>query len=186
MVWGYNNLVDGSYHPNVRISNTSFLYHPERINFSDDIFVWHYTILDGTGGLTIGTGTQIGAWVGVFTHSSHVAIRVLGANYRQFPEYEKPCFFIAPVEIGESVFIAAGSKILPGVKIGSYSLVSANSVVNQDIPPHSIVAGMPAKVVGSTKDMDIEAISKLDTNRMEFLDPDYLKILNGKIANDRG
>jgi acetyltransferase-like isoleucine patch superfamily enzyme len=177
MIWGYHGPFDGEYRPNVRISSTAYLHHPERIEFADDIFVWHYTILDGTGGLRIGTGTQVGAWVGVFTHSSHLAIRLLGSRYRSVRESEKPAYPIAPVEIGEYVFVAAGSKVLPGVSIGSYSLVAALSVVNRDVPAHSIVAGNPAKVIGSTKELDRKAIAELDQVQLSLLDPTYLQLL---------
>jgi len=45
--------------------------------------------------------------------------------------------------------IGANSVILPGVTIGENALVGAGSVVTQDVPPNAIVAGNPAKVVGS-------------------------------------
>ena len=60
MLWGYENY-SGEYCPKTRISDTVFFYHPEAIMIADNVFVWHYTILDGTGGLEIGEGTQIGA-----------------------------------------------------------------------------------------------------------------------------
>ena len=45
--------------------------------------------------------------------------------------------------------IGANSIILPGVTIGQNALVGAGSVVTQDVPPNAIVAGNPAKIVGS-------------------------------------
>lgn len=52
------------------------------------------------------------------------------------------------VEAG--VLIGAGSKVLGNIRIGECSKISAGSVVLKDIPAHSIAAGVPAKVVGST------------------------------------
>ena len=49
--------------------------------------------------------------------------------------------------IKEYVWICANSIILQGVTIGEYSIVSANSVVTKNVPPYSIVAGVPAKVI---------------------------------------
>jgi len=72
MVWGYKDST-GEWRKRTRISDTVFFYHPERITIADNVFVWHYSIIDGTGGLKIGEGSQIGAWVGIFTHSSHIA-----------------------------------------------------------------------------------------------------------------
>lgn len=53
----------------------------------------------------------------------------------------------APIVIGESVFIGARAFLLPGVSIGSHSIVGACSVVTRSISPYLIVAGNPAKLV---------------------------------------
>jgi acetyltransferase-like isoleucine patch superfamily enzyme len=53
----------------------------------------------------------------------------------------------SPVHIGRDVWIGRGSCILPGVTIGEGSVIGANSVVTENIPPFSIVAGSPAKVI---------------------------------------
>ena len=52
-----------------------------------------------------------------------------------------------PVIIGNNVWIGACSVILPGVTIGDMSVVAAGSVVTKDVPPHVLVAGVPARVV---------------------------------------
>ena len=49
--------------------------------------------------------------------------------------------------IKEYVWIGGNSVVLQGVTIGEYSIVSANSVVTKDIPPYSIVAGIPATII---------------------------------------
>jgi len=49
--------------------------------------------------------------------------------------------------IGRHCFIGARSLILPGVKIGDGSIVAAGSIVTEDVPPRSIVAGNPAKLL---------------------------------------
>ncbi|MCX5715169.1 MAG: acyltransferase [Candidatus Omnitrophica bacterium] len=51
------------------------------------------------------------------------------------------------IEIEDDVWIGANCVILPGVKIGRGSIVGAGSVVNKEILPYSLVAGVPAKVV---------------------------------------
>lgn len=55
----------------------------------------------------------------------------------------------SPVEIGDSVWIGANCIILPGVKIGRGSVISANSVVVKDIPLMVVAGGNPAKVIKS-------------------------------------
>lgn len=157
MIWGYRNN-DGKFLDKVRISDTVFFYHKEKIDFSNNVFVWHYTILDGTGEITIGEGCQIGAWVGIFTHSSHIAIRTYGNEYSNVPENEKKYYFIKKVCIGKFVFIGAGSKILPGVTIGDFSLIAAGTILSKTVPAYSLVSGNPGKVIGDVRDMDKKAI----------------------------
>ena len=158
MIWGYRD-ASGAWRERTRMSDTVFIYHPESVCVADNVFVWHYTILDGTGGLEIGEGTQIGAWVGIFTHSSHLAIRLLGNHYQEVPEKEKRGYKTAPVKIGKYVFIAAGAKVLPGVTIGDGALVSAASIVKRDVGPFEIVSSDPAKVIGSTRKLDERYLS---------------------------
>lgn len=54
---------------------------------------------------------------------------------------------IKPVYIGKNVWIGAGSRILKGVTVGDNSIVATNSVVTKNVPPNTIIAGNPAKVV---------------------------------------
>ncbi len=55
----------------------------------------------------------------------------------------------SPVVIGKNCHIGCNSIILPGVKVGRSSIVAAGAVVTKDVPPHSIVAGNPARVIKS-------------------------------------
>ncbi len=54
-----------------------------------------------------------------------------------------------PVEIGPRVWIAYGALILPGVSIGEGAVVAAGSVVTRDVGSHEIVAGVPARPIGT-------------------------------------
>ena len=153
MMWGYENAT-GEICKRTRISDTVLLNRPENIYISDNVFVWHYTILDGTGGLEIGEGSQIGAWVGIFTHSSHIAIRIYGSHYQEVAESEKKGFRIAPVRIGKYVFVGAGAKIFPGVSIGDGALISSGAIVTKNVEEFEIVSGDPAEVVGDSRRLD--------------------------------
>jgi acetyltransferase-like isoleucine patch superfamily enzyme len=56
---------------------------------------------------------------------------------------------IAPVEIGDRVFIGYGAVIMPGIKVGSDSVIGAGAVVTKDVPSNSVAAGVPARLIGS-------------------------------------
>ena len=53
----------------------------------------------------------------------------------------------SPVIIEDDVWIGANAVVLPGVTIGNHCVVAAGAVVTKDVPPHSLVAGVPAKVI---------------------------------------
>jgi acetyltransferase-like isoleucine patch superfamily enzyme len=95
-----------------------------------------FTVLDGSGGLTIGAGCDISSGAQIYTHSS--ARRCVSG--RTFAEVER-----APVRIGDQVFVGAGAIIQMGVTIGDRSVVAAGAVVTGDVPPCTVVAGIPAR-----------------------------------------
>ncbi len=58
---------------------------------------------------------------------------------------------VKPVAIGKRVYVGVDSIILPGVKIGDDAIVGAGSVVTGDVEPGKVVAGNPARVLGTTE-----------------------------------
>lgn len=52
-----------------------------------------------------------------------------------------------PIIIGDHVWIGMNVTILKGAHIGHDSVIAANSLVNREIPPHSLAAGIPARVI---------------------------------------
>ena len=95
-----------------------------------------FTVIDGSGGLTIGAGCDIASGAQIYTHSS--ARRCVSG--RAFPVVER-----APVRIGDRVFVGAGAIIQMGVTIGDGCVVAAGAVVTGDVPPRTVVAGVPAR-----------------------------------------
>lgn len=61
--------------------------------------------------------------------------------------------------VGKGTWIGAETTILPGISIGVGCVIAAGSVVNKDIPPNSMVAGVPAKII-----KNLEPLEKGETN----------------------
>jgi carbonic anhydrase/acetyltransferase-like protein (isoleucine patch superfamily) len=94
----------------------------------------------GGGVISIGDNCLIAQFVSIIAsnHSIDVTSPIRDAPWESNRNY---------VEIGNDVWIGASSVILPGVKIGTGSVVGAGSVVTHDVEPYSVVAGVPARFV---------------------------------------
>ena len=86
----------------------------------------------------IGQGTEIGDFVWVFPYTVFTNDPHPPSDVRQ------------GIVVEEFAVVTTMVTVLPGVRIGARSLVGAHSLVTRDVPPDSIAAGVPAKVVGPT------------------------------------
>jgi carbonic anhydrase/acetyltransferase-like protein (isoleucine patch superfamily) len=59
---------------------------------------------------------------------------------------------VGKITIEDNVFVGIRSIIMPGVTIGTGSIVATGSLVTKDVPPHTVVGGVPAKVICSVDD----------------------------------
>ena len=66
---------------------------------------------------------------------------------------------IGCIEIGDNVFVGSGTHILYDTKIGNNVIIGTCSVVTKDIPDNSVVAGVPARVIGSFDDFVKKALN---------------------------
>ena len=106
------------------------------IEIGDGVSIGPKVLLDGRCGLTIGKATVI-AYEAVIWSMNH--------DYND----ENFCAKGAPVHIGEYCWICSRSMILPGITIGDGAVVASGAIVTKDVPPYSVVAGVPAKVIGT-------------------------------------
>jgi acetyltransferase-like isoleucine patch superfamily enzyme len=60
---------------------------------------------------------------------------------------DRKTVLLQPIVVKRNAWIGAAATILPGVTIGENSVVAAGAVVSRDVPPNTVVAGVPAKVV---------------------------------------
>ena len=93
-------------------------------------------------GITIGNDVMMGPYCMMCT-SNH-AIGDLTTPMRKQGHAERK-----PIVIGNDIWIGARVTILPGVHVGDGSVIGAGAVVTKDVEPYSIVAGNPAKKIGS-------------------------------------
>lgn len=100
----------------------------------------HITAIDC---IIIGNGVLTGPQV-LITDNSH---GLFEEDQLQIRPADRPLYSKGPVVIEENVWIGQGSMILSGLTIGKGSIVAANSVVTKSVPPFSLVAGNPAKVI---------------------------------------
>ncbi|RME45140.1 MAG: hypothetical protein D6796_10925 [Caldilineae bacterium] len=89
------------------------------------------------GGITIGSFCQIGARVSLET--MHHSVAPVWRNHR--PAQGKP------IRVEDYVWIGSGAIVLGGVTIGEGAVVGAGAVVTKDVPPFSVAAGVPARVI---------------------------------------
>lgn len=121
------------------------------VEVGEETWIGPFTVLDGSGGLKIGSYCHIGSGVQIYTHdSSHWVLTKGKVPYRYEPSTINDCCYVG----GMSIFA-------PGVTVGDHCIIGANSFVTRDVPSYSIAAGTPAKVLGRieiTKESEVHFI----------------------------
>ena len=115
------------------------------------------------GGITLGDGTFLGNNV-ILTTLNH-----------DFDPAKRRTTYPAPIVTGKNVWLASNVTVVPGVHIGDGAIVAAGAVVTRDVPPNTIVAGVPARVI-RTIDPTERPRQRLDLARLrEALDTEHEK-----------
>jgi acetyltransferase-like isoleucine patch superfamily enzyme len=128
----------------------SYVSSPDVLDIGDDVYIGKFCSVQCSG--TIGTGVLIANNVGIVGRRDH-DIRDIGTVIRRArsvascPDLAKD--LANRIEIGPDVWIGFGATILSGIKIGRGAIVSAGSVVVDDVSPYVIVSGNPAVAVST-------------------------------------
>lgn len=101
-------------------------------------------------GVTIEDGVFVGHGV-MFTNDMHPRAVNPDGSLQTDSDWE-----MLPTRVGRRASIGSNATILPGLTIGEGAQVGAGAVVTRDVPPHAIVAGVPARVIGCVADAPYE------------------------------
>lgn len=124
-----------------KIDDTFRLFPPfytdfgKNISIGKEVFINSGCHFQDQGGITIGDGSLIGHNVVLAT-----------INHDLDPQNERKNHY-APITIGNHVWIGSNATVLPGITIGDWAVVAAGAVVTKNVPPLTIVGGVPAKII---------------------------------------
>jgi len=114
---------------------------PNRFQKGDLSVLSRFGVINAPGGANLGDHFGIGSFSQVIAvnHAFETPDFSLGAQAHRLDT--------APVVIESSVWIGAGCTLLPGVRAGTHSMVAARAVVTRDVPPCTLVGGVPTRVI---------------------------------------
>jgi acetyltransferase-like isoleucine patch superfamily enzyme len=108
-------------------------------DIGEDVWIGAFTVIDGSGGLSIGYGCDVSAGAQIYSHST--VERCVSDRARDIRR--------APTRLGRNVHVGANAVILMGCDIGDHSIVGAGAVVKEGTvaPPYSVLVGVPARII---------------------------------------
>lgn len=125
------------------VSNFNGREYSPNIHIGDNTIIRHNSHITSAFNIYIGNGVLIAPGV-LITDNSHgtsdINDLVMSPRARHLASN-------GPVIIDDNVWIGERAMIMPGVHIGKGSIIGAGSVVTHDVPPFSVVAGVPAKII---------------------------------------
>ena len=114
--------------------------------------------------ISLGDNVKIASRVNFVTHSIIHSMLNSAENLSMADKVQEQ---VGCIEVGDNVFIGAGTTILSNVRIGSNVIVAAGSVITKDVPSNSVVGGVPAKVI-EPLDVYLEKLGKRENYPAEL------------------
>lgn len=131
----YRHLLQVELHPSVGLHMGAIFTTRGGVRVGEGTTIEPGVRLDGRGGLVIGAHVSIAPEV-AFLSAEHD------------PSSADFAGRVAPIEVGDRAWLGFRAVVLPGVRIGEGAVVAAGAVVRQDVPPWTVVGGVPAKPIG--------------------------------------
>lgn len=138
----------GSVGTNVSVGDGTIVGFGDNIHIGNNVSINYRCILNDCNSIVIGNNVLIAPGVQINTASHPTAL-----NERLTPNWDSASgeyrwrTFARPIIIGDGCWIGANATIIAGVTIGDGAVVAAGAVVTKDVPPYTMVGGVPAKVI---------------------------------------
>lgn len=154
----------------VHLGIGTILWAPSRLEVGDGTYIGKYCTIECDG--SIGRDVLIANHVGLLGRIDH-DYKSVGKTIRRAPWIGDPSYSgtgkTLRVVVEDDVWIGYGAIVLSGVTVGRGAIVAAGAVVTKDVPPYAIIAGNPARSVGT----------RFDASEIE----EHEQILYGKVLN---
>jgi len=141
---------------------------PEKITLADDCRIDSFVKVEGGDGVVIGRYVHVASFCHInigggetilsdYSACASGAKIVSGSNMPQGLSMSASAPSAMQVVkrsrvfIGKYAFLGTNSTVLPGVTVGDFAVVAAGAVVTKDVPDYAIVAGVPAKIIGTRR-----------------------------------
>ena len=120
----------------------------KHITVGKNVFINTGCRFQDQGGIVLGDGVLIG---------HNVVLATL--NHDEHPD-KRHILHPAPIILGKNVWIGANATVVPGVTIGDGAIVAAGAVVTKDVPPNTVVGGVPARTIKQIEREESECVKK--------------------------
>ena len=125
---------------------------PCKLSKPQNVFMSDHTLIQPNVTFIMNEGkVYVGRWAVIASNSTLITdnhIPTVGINHRMLGRYhinDK----VKDIHIGDDAWVGAGVTIMSGASLGRGSIAAAGSVVNKNVPPYAVVAGVPARIIAS-------------------------------------